>query len=109
MNYGDVRVGLAGAVTASFRAILVALSLPTGAAGRTSPATGRRCFDSDPVQVRKAGVYAQVKRGGLRLRSQSLGMSSWFQVALVTLRIVCPPVRTILAAKSIAFRRRVVA
>lgn len=54
-------------------------------------------------------IYAQAKRGGLRLRSQSVGIWSWFQVAWVTLRIVRPPVRTTLAAKSITVRRRVVA
>jgi len=61
------------------------------------------------LQASKAGVYAQAKRGGLRLSSQSVGIWSWFQVAWVTLRIVRPPVRTILAAKSMTLRRSVVA
>jgi hypothetical protein len=54
-------------------------------------------------------IYAHAKRGGLRLRPQSVGIWSWLQVACVTLRIVRPPVRTTLAAKSMTVRRRVVA
>ena len=61
------------------------------------------------LQASKAGVYAQAKRGGARLSSQSLGIWSSFQVARVTLRILRPPERTILAAKSMARRRSFVA
>lgn len=87
---------------------LEAIGPLAAAAGRTSPATRVGGGVSDQG-VWEGDLYAQENRGGLRLRSQRVGIWSWVQVACVTLRIVRPPVRTTLAAKSMMVRRRVVA